>query len=107
MARIPGMRAQIQVLRDERRLYLQDGPIDLILEAFGTTHNLKTAYQAAAKRFVWVLDELCSELPLLRQPATNCNPLPCGPIARRMMAAVQPYANEHFITPMAAVAGAV
>ncbi len=32
---------------------------------------------------------------------------PRGAVARRMMAAVMPYASEYFITPMAAVAGAV
>ncbi len=32
---------------------------------------------------------------------------PHGAVARRMLAAVMPYASEHFITPMAAVAGAV
>jgi ApbE superfamily uncharacterized protein (UPF0280 family) len=43
----------------------------------------------------------------LRKPA---NPFTCvlqGKVARRMHAAVAPYAAGHFITPMAAVAGAV
>src|SRR5581483_9188477 len=102
------MRANVRLLADGRRLHLQDGPIDLILEAFGSVGNVKVAYEAAAERFVFVLDELCDELPLLRQPVTRGNsPLPCGPIAKQMMAAVKPYATEHFITSMAAVAGAV
>jgi hypothetical protein len=29
------MRAQVSFLPDGRRLHLQDGPIDLIIEAFG------------------------------------------------------------------------
>jgi ApbE superfamily uncharacterized protein (UPF0280 family) len=93
------MRAQIR--RIDRRLHLQDGPIDLIVEAFGV--DVDVAYHAAAERFVTILDELCAELPLLRAGATK----PEGIVARRMWDAVQPYAGEIFITPMAAVAGAV
>jgi hypothetical protein len=100
-------RAQIRTLADGRRLHMHDGPIDLVLEAFGTTSEIKAAYRAAAKRFVTVLDELCGELTFLRQPTRADGPLPCGPIARRMAVAVRPYASGTFITPMAAVAGAV
>ena len=45
---------------------LHDGPIDLIVEAFGERAEIEAAYRAAAQRFVTVLDELCAELPLLR-----------------------------------------
>jgi ApbE superfamily uncharacterized protein (UPF0280 family) len=100
-------RAQITLLPDGRRLHFHDGPIDLIIEAFGAAHEVNLAYRAAAARFVTVLDELCSELPLLRQPAGVGGPLPAGVIARRMFAAVAPYCERTFITPMAAVAGAV
>ena len=100
-------RAQIDLLPDGRRLHLHDGPIDLIIEAFGATHQVNLAYQSAAARFVTVLDELCTELPLLRQPARLGNPMPVGVIAKRMVAAVAPYCMRTFITPMAAVAGAV
>jgi uncharacterized protein len=54
-----------------------------------------------------VLDELCSELPLLRRAARKDGTLPEGAIAGRMAAAVAPYCEQTFITPMAAVAGAV
>jgi ApbE superfamily uncharacterized protein (UPF0280 family) len=94
------MRAQIR--RMDSRLHLQDGPIDLILAAVGA--DVDRAYHAAADRFVSILDELCAELPLLR--AANA-PAPAGVVARRMWDAVQPFAGETFITPMAAVAGAV
>ena len=104
---ISATRAQIAFLPDRRRLHLQDGPIDLIVEAFGDPDEIRSAYAAAAKRFVSVLDELCQELPLLRQPATRDSTLPRGQVARRMMLAVKPYAEVNFITPMAAVAGAV
>jgi len=100
-------RAQIRMLPDQRRLHLQDGPIDLIVEAFGDSREVQRAYQAAAARFVNVLDELCAELPLLRAEAVPGGPSPNGKIARRMAAAVAPYASRTFITPMAAVAGAV
>jgi ApbE superfamily uncharacterized protein (UPF0280 family) len=100
-------RAQIRLLPDGRRLHLHDGPIDLIVEAFGATAEINAAYRAAAERFVTVLDELCSELPLLRQPGGRGGPQAVGVIAKRMIAAVAPYGEWTFITPMAAVAGAV
>src|SRR5690349_12281106 len=100
-------RAQIRLLADGRRLHLQDGPIDLIVEAFGEIGEVERAYRAACARFETVLDELCGELPFLRQRCTPDSSWPRGSIARRMMAAVLPYAGQCFITPMAAVAGAV
>jgi len=100
-------RAQIRLLPDQRRLHLQDGPIDVIVEAFGAGSEVHRAYEAAVRRFVGVLDELCSELPLLRSQAVTGGLWPKGKIARRMATAVAPYAERTFITPMAAVAGAV
>jgi ApbE superfamily uncharacterized protein (UPF0280 family) len=100
-------RAQIELLPGGRRLYLHDGPIDVILEAFGHPEEVRSAYHAAARRFVTILDELCEELPLLRQPLTKRGTAPSGVIAKRMASAVAPYAERTFITPMAAVAGAV
>jgi uncharacterized protein len=101
------MRQQIRLLPDGPRLHLQDGPIDLIIEAFGGSGEVKSAYDAAINRFQTVLDELCSELSLLRMPAGKETPVPKGTIATRMATAVAPYAKRTFITPMAAVAGAV
>jgi len=95
------------MLPDGHRLHMQDGPIDLIIEAFGEPREIKIAYRAASARFVGVLDELCAELRFLRQPSGRDGALPAGPIARRMTVAVRPYAAQSFITPMAAVAGAV
>ena len=100
-------RAQIGFLRDGRRLHLNDGPIDLIVEAFGEDAAIAAAYEAATRRFVDVLDELCTELPRLRAQARPGAAWPAGKIARRMAAAVAPYSEGTFITPMAAVAGAV
>jgi uncharacterized protein len=92
---------------DKRRLHFHDGPIDLILEAFAAPSEIEAAYRAAAQRFITVLDELCSELPLLRSAARSDGPRPHGRVAQRMADAVAPYAARCFITPMAAVAGAV
>lgn len=103
MKRLP----QIALLPDGKRLHLQDGPIDLIIEAKGHDADVRTAYDAAAHRFTGLLDELCAELTELRRPA---DPVRCtlkGIVARRMHAAVAPFAADHFITPMAAVAGSV
>jgi uncharacterized protein len=99
-------RAQIRMLADGRRLHMQDGPIDLIVQAFGEVAERGNAYRAATDRFVSVLDELCKELTTLRQPW--CHDLIVrGAIARRMVQAVAPHGRRTFITPMAAVAGAV
>jgi len=95
------------MLPDGRRLHMQDGPIDVIVEAFGDADEIALAYRAAADRFIEILDELCGELAFLRRPARDDGDLPSGAIARRMLAAVRPYASRVFITPMAAVAGAV
>src|SRR5450631_160894 len=100
-------REQIRMLPDGRRLHLHDGPIDLIVEAFGRPGEIEATYQSAGSRFVTVLDELCSELSFLRRPCSPEAAWPHGAVARRMVAAVMPYATEYFITPMAAVAGAV
>jgi ApbE superfamily uncharacterized protein (UPF0280 family) len=100
-------RVQIRMLPDGRRLHLHDGPIDLIVEAVGEPHEVEAAYLAAGGRFRTILDELCEELVILRQACSADAPWPRGSVARRMLAAVIPYAAEYFITPMAAVAGAV
>ncbi|WP_439374886.1 UPF0280 family protein [Bradyrhizobium sp. DASA03120] len=102
MTRLP----QIALLADGRRLHLQDGPIDLIVEARGRADAVRAAYEAAAQRFTGLLDELCAELPGLRAAAEEKTSLK-GVVARRMHAAVAPYASGCFVTPMAAVAGSV
>jgi ApbE superfamily uncharacterized protein (UPF0280 family) len=101
------MRAPPQQRRlADGRLHLHDGPIDLIVEAFGETRAAEDAYSAAWGRFATILDELCSELPLLRADPRVAQ-APRGAGARRMAAAVAPFRARRFLTPMAAVAGAV
>ena len=97
-------RMQARMLPDGRRLHLNDGPIDLIISADGTHRDIARAYDAVQQRFATALDELCAELPLLRQ-AVGAEPQ--GPIARRMWRATKPLSPHAFITPMAAVAGSV
>jgi uncharacterized protein len=103
MTRLP----QIAFLACGRRLHLQDGPIDLIIEARGPEAEVRTAYAAAERRFTGLLDELCAELPELRKAAHPVHSPLQGAVARRMHAAVAPFAADCFITPMAAVAGGV
>ena len=101
------MRAPPQKQRlADGRLHLHDGPIDLIIEAFGETSAAEEAYAVAWRRFATILDELCAELPLLRADPRGAQ-APQGAVARRMAAAVAPFRARRFITPMAAVAGAV
>ena len=95
------LRAQFAILPDGRR-HFHDGPIDLILQAWGARADV--AYDVAVARFATILDELCCELPRLRSAD---GPEPRGVVARRMARAVAPFARLRFLTPMAAVAGAV
>jgi ApbE superfamily uncharacterized protein (UPF0280 family) len=111
------MGPQIALLPDGRRLHLNHGPIDVILEAWGEPAEVEAAYAQATAAFEDVLQTLVDELPLLRQPLGDSLPHEVGegrgggqslhgPVARRMVAACWPY-RAGFITPMAAVAGAV
>lgn len=88
------------------RLHLHHGPIDLILRAEGLPNAVEAAEARAWSLFPSLLPGLVAELPLLRQAITATTPEPTGPVARRMLAACRPHAAR-FITPMAAVAGAV
>jgi ApbE superfamily uncharacterized protein (UPF0280 family) len=94
----------IQELAGER-LHLSHGPIDVVLKAWGRADEVRAAYRAAAMRFPGVLPELCTELAELRRPMHD-GPAVVGPVAQRMVEACRPFAHV-FVTPMAAVAGAV
>lgn len=93
-------------LLPDARWHFQHGPIDLVIGAEGDAPALAAAHERAWQRFEQVLPELVVELPTLRQPVgTHCALQ--GVVARRMWQACQPFARQQFITPMAAVAGAV
>ena len=97
---------QIAWLPDGRRLHMNHGPIDLVVEAFGAPEEVEAAYHRAARRFETILEELVAELPGLRRPSKR-KPRPfAGPTARRMEEAACRF-SEMFVTPMAAVAGSV
>ena len=88
------------------RLFLQHGPIDLIVEMFGPPEEVAQAQAQAARYFDGLLDQLVQELALLRRPMGAAYPMFRGAVAQAMARAVWPH-REDYITPMAAVAGAV
>ena len=91
---------------DSGRWHFQHGPIDLILAVEGETHAGEHAIAACWDRFQTVLPGLVAELAQLRRPAHE-RPSVRDPVATRMVQACAPFAAERFVTPMAAVAGAV
>ncbi len=93
---------QAHILPDGR-LHLHHGPIDLLIGVTGA--GRKAAQQRAVACFDRLLQALADELPELRRPLDQ-DPQLVGPVAQKMLAAVRPYAGQ-FVTPMAAVAGAV
>lgn len=97
---------QVRLLPDGRRLHLQHGPIDLVIEAFGDRQEIGAAYRQARERFETLLTELVEELAILRRPVRDPRPGVQGPTAIRMLDAVWPH-RDTFVTPMAAVAGSV
>lgn len=97
---------QIAMLPDGRRLHFNHGPIDLVIEAFGTPDEVAAACRQAAMRFPDILPTLVDELAMLRAPVAAPRWRPQGPVAQRMVAACWPH-RRVFVTPMAAVAGSV
>ena len=86
--------------------------MDIVLGAEGEPLAVQLAHDAAWQRFYTLLAELVAELKALRQPLPQTGALtPAGSrldgrVARRMWNACAPFRAD-FITPMAAVAGAV
>jgi len=91
--------------QEDHRLHLQDGPINLILDVDAFKDIREHLFISAKKRLSTVLRELVLELDLLRLPWKIQSPVPKGEIAQRMFYAVSDL--DVFVTPMAAVAGAV
>jgi ApbE superfamily uncharacterized protein (UPF0280 family) len=94
-----------RALLPQGRWHFQHGPIDIVIGADGDAQAVAAAHEAAWQRFVTILDELVAELPTLRLAVRGPCPLQ-GVVARRMWWACRPH-HAVFITPMAAVAGAV
>jgi ApbE superfamily uncharacterized protein (UPF0280 family) len=87
------------------RLHLHHGPIDIVLKCWGTPENVRAATRAASRAFPRILPLLMEEVKELRKPISK-KPKVKGSIASRMVAAAEPFSSV-FVTPMAAVAGAV
>ena len=96
------------LLDDGRRLHLQQGPIDLIVDAVGGAGQVRIAYEQAHAAFLSILDDLANQLPRLRQRLTQQTEVSAfdGDVAQRMTRAAKPFA-DYRVTPMIAVAGAV
>ena len=90
-------------LSPDGRLRLIHGPIDVIISTEGPSFAVQVAQRRARDAFEPILRDLVAELPRLRAPTGAA---PQGEVARRMQRAVSRF-PECFITPMAAVAGAV
>ena len=123
--RIAAGGAQWAVL-DTGTHHFQHGPIDLIVRVDGhgvpagkaealsgvASESRAFALEAAWQRFAVILPELVAELPVLRQPVPSALTTASidqrfdSPVARRMGEACWPF-RHGFVTPMAAVAGAV
>ena len=92
------------------RWHFSHGPMDVILKLEGDADAVSDALTSAWGRFEVLLPELVSELKLLRQPVRSGvsveNSNISGVTARQMYKACYPFCSN-FITPMAAVAGAV
>jgi len=90
------------------RWHFQHGPIDLVIGLDGDARAINEAIEDCWRAFIEVLPRLVTELKSLRSAWTPDLVL-LGPVATRMGRACAPFARDfgRFITPMAAVAGAV
>ena len=92
------------------RWHFSHGPMDVILKVEGDQAAVAAALAAAWARFEGLLAELVAELVQLRQPVIPSVPVQStilkGVTARQMYQACYFFCSD-FITPMAAVAGAV
>ena len=94
---------QVNLFGVGQRLHIQQGPTDLVIDADGP-QRLKL-FEAAVNAMEDLLAGLAKELTLLRAPFDALCP-PSHSVGRRMHAACG-IAENLFVTPMAAVAGAI
>ena len=95
----------IQKLSDDR-LQLRHGPIRVVLKAWGDPETVRKAQRLVTRHFPKILPELGEELTALRMPSDGKAAAFKSITAQRMADAAAPFADV-FVTPMAAVAGAV
>ena len=91
------------IKEEKNRLFLQHGPINIVLEAFGDNQNL--AYSNVKKYFETILDDLVKDLTLLKKEVV-LNRKFNNKISQSMQDATEKFAPT-FITPMASVAGSI
>lgn len=101
-----GWPAPIRSMLPDGRLHLQDGPVELVIGIEGLRPAVLQAREAACTALTGLLPALARELPVLRSPLLAKMPNLHHPVARRMAEAAWPH-RGHFITPMAAMAGAI
>ena len=78
-----------QITSTDHRFHLQHGPIDLIVDLRGSDDAVNNAAGCARERFATVLQELISELVILRQPVhalTDADIAPQGLVAKTNVA---------------------
>lgn len=97
------MGPQATHLPEGDRLHLHHGPIDLIIGV--SAERREDCFARAIKRFQTILTGLVGGLEALRRPLRPDTAF-SDPVAHRMAVAVGRHAGV-FVTPMAAVAGAV
>ena len=80
------------------RIQLRHGPIDLIIEAFGSPAEVELACQQATESFATVLSDLVAELSDLRKPHSTHAALFQGDIAMAMADVAEVFAVNRFVT---------
>jgi len=94
------MRLRVAWLSDGKRLHLQNGPLNLILQAFGPPSEVGRAYDAAIERARALVFELAEDVPRLQGGLT-----PNTAVGRRASAACAEVTGA--LGPVTAVTGAV
>ena len=87
------------------RLHLRHGPIGIVLKVWAAPDVVRQAHRLVTRHFPKILPELADELAALRQQIKRPAKFQ-GKVAQRMADAALPFASI-YVTPMAAVAGAV
>lgn len=87
------------------RLHLRHGPIGIVLRVWAAPDVVRQAHRLVTRHFPKILPELSDELAELRKPIKKAAKFQ-GKTAQRMSDAALPFADV-YVTPMAAVAGAV
>ncbi|MEE9417240.1 MAG: UPF0280 family protein [Acidimicrobiales bacterium] len=93
-------------LLDDGRIHVQHGPTDLIITIDGTDEARRGAIQSVGELFGSLLADLMEDVEALRSDVAS-NPRVSGVTAQRMVDATAAVAGSAFLTPMAAVAGAI